>query len=1065
MICTHKKAETRGIAGSKRLALPDGLRCAGQSICTLRAIPMQGSLRRVRWAVLSAATLLILIVMALATTLLYRDHAEALERARTLVTRVAQNSEADINRNLVSVDMMLAELSIWITQERTETPPPSRGVQTLGVEKNLSRLVRAALQQNLMLRDIAVIASDGSALIGARPSTQRLGLPMPAGFLDAVLQQPYAGLMVSAPTLNPLNSERVLYLARSQRLPDGMVVAVVAELQLSLLSALLNPEDDSQRLTVTLEKESGQLLVSYPMVDVLIGQTLHPALESLKGGAGAQDMPGRLQAEPSVTAVHPTLYAGLLLSVGMPLRSALAQWQSQRNIVLGGTAVLLFLILGGSWATWRGFSRMAAARAEVALANTRLQDANQQLAGSLSLVEATLEATGEAVLVIGNDGRIQHYNALLAVALRMPEAVLTSGDMAQLRNLLLDQLQNPAEYLDGNARAYASPTAEVRDQLVFKDGRVFQRHSLPQLLDGQVMGRVWSFQDVTAFKEAERKLQLAASVFSHAHEGISITDAAGNIVDVNDTFIRITGYEREEVVGKNPRILQSGRQSPEYYAAMWRELLEQGRWSGEVWNRRKSGEVYAEQLSISAVRDVDGKVQHYVSLFTDISSIKQHEQQLEHIAHFDALTNLPNRVLLADRLHQGMAQTQRRGQYLAVVYLDLDGFKAVNDQYGHAVGDEFLVALARSMNAALRDGDTLARIGGDEFVAVLVGLPQAHDCEPVLARLLQAAADPVALGELLLRISASIGVTIFPQDGADADLLLRHADQAMYVAKQNGKNRYHLFDLEQDAAVQSQRESLAHVRHALENRQFVLHFQPKVNLQTGEVTGAEALIRWQHPERGLLAPGLFLPVIEDHPISIELGEWVIATALSQMSAWQSIGLHLPVSVNISAHQLQQGNFDQRLKTLLDCQPDVNASSLELEILETSALEDIAQVSEAMHACRALGVHFALDDFGTGYSSLTYLRRLPAEVIKIDQSFVRDMLDSPDDLSIIKGVIGLAAAFRRDIIAEGVETKAHGTLLLSMGCIKVQGFGIARPMPAAALPDWAANWHVTKGWAS
>ncbi len=1024
---------------------------------------MHRSQRGVKWAVLSAAALLVLIVVTLAGALLHRDHTAALDRTRMLVTRVANNSEAEVNRNLLGVDMMLAELSTWITQERIQTPPNASAGGQASMEKNLLRLVRAALNQNLMLRDIAVLASDGRVLLGARASTQRLGLPLPAGFLDTVLEQPYAGLVVSAPTLNPLNSERVLYLARSQRLPDGQRVAVIAELQLSLLSALLNPEDDTERLTVTLERESGQLLASYPMVDVLIGQTLQPALRILNGGTVAQDMAGRLQPEPSITALRPTLYAGLLLSVGMPHRAALAQWQAQRDVVLVGAGVLLLLVVGGSWATWRSVSRMAAARAEVALANTRLQGANQQLAGSLSLVRATLESTGEAVLVVGNDGRIQHYNGLLAAALQVPEAVLAAGDLPRMRALVVDQLQNPAEYLDGNQRAYASPTAELRDQLVFKDGRVFQRHSLPQLLDGQVVGRVWSFQDVTAFKQAERKLQLAASVFSHAHEGISISDAAGNIVDVNETFVRITGYERDEVIGKNPRFLQSGRQSPEFYAEMWRSLLEHGRWVGEIWNRRKSGEVYAELLSISVVRDAEGNVQHYVALFTDITSIKLHEQQLEHIAHFDALTNLPNRVLLADRLHQGMAQTQRRGQFLAVVYLDLDGFKAINDQHGHGVGDELLVALARNMNEALREGDTLARIGGDEFVAVLVDLAQANDCELVLERLLQAAASPVVVGELELRVSASIGVTIFPQDGADADLLLRHADQAMYVAKQDGKNRFHLFDLKQDAAVQSQRESLAHVRLAMEHQQFVLHFQPKVNLETGEMVGAEALIRWQHPERGLLLPAQFLPIIEDHPISIALGEWVIAGVLSQMSAWQAVGWHLPVSINISAHQLQQGNFDQRLKELLARQPDVDAARLELEILETSAMEDIAQVSEAMRACRALGVRFALDDFGTGYSSLTYLRRLPAEVIKIDQSFVRDMLDSPDDLSIIKGVIGLAAAFRRDIIAEGVETEAHGMLLMSMGCRQMQGFGIARPMPASALLDWAAHWRETRGW--
>jgi diguanylate cyclase (GGDEF)-like protein len=458
------------------------------------------------------------------------------------------------------------------------------------------------------------------------------------------------------------------------------------------------------------------------------------------------------------------------------------------------------------------------------------------------------------------------------------------------------------------------------------------------------------------------------------------------------------------------------------------------------------------------VRDAAGEPQNYVALFTDITPMKEHQRQLEHIAHFDALTGLPNRVLLADRMQQALTQSQRRGLSVAVVYLDLDGFKAVNDQYGHGLGDDLLVALAHRMKGALRDGDTLARIGGDEFVAVLVDLDQVQDAEPVLDRLLHAAANPVLLGDSTLQVSASIGVTVYPQDGSEVDLLLRHADQAMYVAKQAGKNRFHLFDVAQDTAVKTQRESLEHIRRALERQEFVLHYQPKVNMKTGDVIGAEALIRWQHPERGLLAPAAFLPIIEDHPISVAVGEWVIATALEQMTQWKSQGLELTVSVNIAARQLQQDDFAQRLTGLLARYPAVAPGLLELEILETSALEDIGLVFQAILACQSLGVRFALDDFGTGYSSLTHLRHLPAEVIKIDQSFVRDMLEDVDDLAIVQGVIGLASAFHREVIAEGVETSAHGQRLLLLGCEMAQGYGIARPMPAAELPAWVTNWR-------
>jgi diguanylate cyclase (GGDEF)-like protein len=412
-----------------------------------------------------------------------------------------------------------------------------------------------------------------------------------------------------------------------------------------------------------------------------------------------------------------------------------------------------------------------------------------------------------------------------------------------------------------------------------------------------------------------------------------------------------------------------------------------------------------------------------------------------------------------------MLQCKRHAQSLAVVFLDLDGFKRVNDLYGHDIGDELLIALSVLMKEALREGDSLARIGGDEFVAVLADLSVVEDCEPILERLLLAASESVKVSDLILTVSASIGVTLYPQDNVDADLLIRHADQAMYMAKELGKNRYHLFDTAQDDAVKVQRENLEAIRSALDNQQFVLFYQPKVNMRTGKVTGAEALIRWQHPVRGLLSPIDFLPFIENNPMMIEMGEWVIDTALTQISKWQKMGLSLTVStsVNIAAVQLQQPNFTKRLTALLAAHPDVDPHFLELEVLETSALDDVSHVSAVMNDCIALGVSFALDDFGTGYSSLTYLRRLPANLIKIDQTFVRDMLTDADDLAIVGGVIALAKSFNREVIAEGVETIEHGTALLKLGCELAQGYGIAKPMPASDIPKWIKRWKPDVSW--
>lgn len=473
----------------------------------------------------------------------------------------------------------------------------------------------------------------------------------------------------------------------------------------------------------------------------------------------------------------------------------------------------------------------------------------------------------------------------------------------------------------------------------------------------------------------------------------------------------------------------------------------------------------------------NGKPYKLTGIFQDISEQKAIQRELEnsnrglekanavleHVAHYDALTELPNRTLLADRMQQAMFQNKRRGTSLAVAFLDLDGFKEVNDNYGHNTGDKLLLAIARRMKNALRLGDTLARIGGDEFVAVMTEMSNAQEYESLLQRLLSAVSHPVQIDNITIQVSASIGVTLYPQDGVNADQLLRHSDQAMYMAKQAGKNCYHVFDVAKDVAVKIQQREIESIKKALKNNEFVLYYQPKVNMKSGEVIGAEALIRWKHPDQGILPPAAFLPAIEEHPVSIAIGEWVMRTALYQMHSWWTQGLSIPVSINVGALQLQQCNFLERLETIIQQSPKSECGNLELEILETSALSDIAQISSVMKSCTKLGIHFALDDFGTGYSSLTYLKRLPAQLLKIDQSFVRDMLDDPDDLAIIEGIIGLAAAFKRNVIAEGVETIEHGEKLLSLGCPLAQGYGIARPMPADKIPLWSKTWEPDPAW--
>lgn len=579
----------------------------------------------------------------------------------------------------------------------------------------------------------------------------------------------------------------------------------------------------------------------------------------------------------------------------------------------------------------------------------------------------------------------------------------------------------------------------------------------------QPLRMVGTLSDISERKLIELAQVEAATVFESSYEGIMVVNSSGAIAKVNPAFTRITGYSAAEALGQTPGMLSSGRHGPVFYTQMWASLAQHDFWRGEIWNRRKSGEVFAELLSISVVRDAAGAIQRYIGVFADISQLKAHEAELDRIAHYDPLTGSPNRRLLADRLAQAIIRSARSEKSLAVCFLDLDGFKAINDQYGHESGDQLLVGITESLKHVLRAEDTQARLGGDEFVLLLSDITSPEECSRILERILAAISRPVQVGDVAVSVSASIGVCLYPDDNVDADTLLRHADQAMYLAKEAGKNRYHLFDPESDRKAQAHRLYLDAVASALACGEFVLYYQPKVDLFNGDIVGAEALIRWQDPQRGLLPPAEFLPHINGSSLERPLGEWVINTALAQAASWRRAGLDMVVSVNVSANHFLQPDFYSCLQTALAVYPDLPAACFELEVLETAAIADIGQAVAILQQCRELGVHLALDDFGTGYSSLTYLRQLPIDTLKIDQSFVRDMLNDANDMGIVEGVIRLAGAFNRQVVAEGVETLEHGAVLLRLGCRLAQGYGIARPMPAEQFIEWSRHWQAEAAW--
>lgn len=603
-----------------------------------------------------------------------------------------------------------------------------------------------------------------------------------------------------------------------------------------------------------------------------------------------------------------------------------------------------------------------------------------------------------------------------------------------------------------------------RFRLRFPDGetRWLQGNAAAQREDDGVCVWFGFTSDVTDEVAIEEKLRLAASVFANTQEGVLITDAQGLIADVNPAFTRITGYAREEVLGRNPALLGSGHHDHDFFARMWQTLLESGHWRGEIWNRNKAGEMYPELLSISAVRDAGGRISHFIGTFTDITQIKQREIELERIAHFDPLTGLPNRRLLGDRMRQGVAQSRRSGRFMAVALLDLDNFKPINDGFGHEVGDAVLEEVGRRLTTTLREGDTAARLGGDEFVLLMLGLEWVEECDSILHRVLAMLSQPIVIAGRSHRVSASIGVTLFPQDNADPDLLLRHADQAMYAAKESGRNGYRFFDAEHDRVVRQHRQLLEELTRALAEEQFVLHYQPRVDMANGTVVGAEALLRWQHPERGLLAPETFLYAVEGSELATPIGEWVIRTALAQMRTFREAGHAIPLSVNVEARQVLHPDFPSRLATKL-AQAGIAADEFELEISQSSAPADIARAAANVRHCRNMQVHVALDHFGTSHASLAFFRQLPVDVLKVDQAMIGDLRNDPEDLALIRSIVRIAEVFHIRMVAEGVESLEQGALLIHLGCRFAQGFAIAPPLPAAELLAWVQNWRGEPSW--
>ena len=667
----------------------------------------------------------------------------------------------------------------------------------------------------------------------------------------------------------------------------------------------------------------------------------------------------------------------------------------------------------------------------------------------LHFIEQLLDAIPTPIFYKDEQGRYQGCNRAFVDSLGMARADIIGKTVYDLAPPDLAQRYDLADRELLQSGATQSYSAQVR----YADGErrdvqfskaVFRRR------DGSLAGLVGVMLDISDLKQKEAELGLAARVFDASTEGIIITDADGRILRTNRAFGEITGYSEAECIGRTPAFIKSGQHDAAFYASLWRDVFQQGRWQGEIWNRRKNGEVYPAWLSISAARDEHGLVTNFIGISTDISRHKEAEAHINRLANYDSLTGLPNRTLLQDRLDQALGTARRQRCHVAVMLLDLDRLKQVNDSLGHASGDRIIQIMARRLEAAIGPQDTLCRHMGDQFALILTGLAESLDAGQAAERLLQLTQDPVDLEGQLISMTASVGISIFPDDGDDAPALLRNADTALHHAKEEGRNNFQFYRAEMNAASLERLVFEQRLRHALERQELEIHYQPQFELESGCLIGMEALLRWRHPDLGLVSPARFIPLAEETGLIVPIGQWVLEQACRQTAAWsRRFGARLRIAVNLSACQFQAQDLPAVVRAALEGS-GLAPQQLELELTESTLMRDADRAAATLQQLKALGVQLAIDDFGTGYSSLAYLRRFPLDSLKIDRSFVLEMERDSNAGAITQAIIALGRSLGLQTVAEGIETPDQEAMLKQLDCQIGQGFLFSRPVPAVEM---------------
>ena len=685
----------------------------------------------------------------------------------------------------------------------------------------------------------------------------------------------------------------------------------------------------------------------------------------------------------------------------------------------------------------------------VAMRDLRAQRAAQeQMETLLAELRATLESTADGILAIDMQGRVRNYNRRFAEMWELPEALLVHRDDAALFAHLAGRVDHRSAYLERLQFLAQFPLLEASDALLLRSGRTFERVSLPQYSRGQPTGRVFAYRDITQKIDAEARLRLAAKVFESSLDAVFITDADFILLAANPACERLTGLVQARLVGTSAADMFHDRHDPGLFVRVREQLWTSGFWEGEAERGAGAQEARAMQLSWVVSRDEAGAVQHTICFFRDLTEKHAAQQRIETLAYRDVLTGLPNRLLLSQRVDFALRMAERNGGRFAVLFLDLDRFKNINDSMGHAFGDRVLIEVAERLKMCLREVDTLCRLGGDEFV-VFLQEADAHGAETGAQRILQALSRPFQIEEMSFSVGCSIGVALYPEDGKTLNDLIQFADTAMYRVKEHGRGNFRFYQPQMNVDVLSRMKMDHAMRQAMLHKRFRLFYQPQIALDSGHLVAAEALARWSDPELGEVAPAVFIALAEETGFIITIGNWVLQEAVQQARAWQLAGQPVTVSINVSALQFQQADFVELVDRAVresGLRPDL----LELELTESILLKDAEEALARLHALAALGVALSIDDFGTGYSSLAYLKRFPISKLKIDRSFVTGLPDDESDRAIVSATIGMARALKLDVVAEGVENEAQRQYLLGLHCASYQGYLCSPALPAEAF---------------